>query len=490
MKYSIDIDILKKAKILVIGDVMLDRYLWGKVGRISPEAPVPIVRICEKSEVLGGGGNVAANLSSLGSSVSVIGFRGNDEKGKKLSALFHEKNIDEYLLIDESRPTITKTRVMSQGQQLIRLDEEEKQSFNPDLQDHLFTKITEMLPHCQAVVLSDYGKGMFTSEKLTQHIITLCRQQNVHVLVDPKGKDWERYQGATCITPNSAELELVLDGPLGRDDKSIIAASRKIHDMYGLEWLLVTRGSKGMCLTGSGEPILINANASEVFDVSGAGDTVIATLAAGLGGGLEFHEATELANLAAGVVVGKLGTQPISFAELQSAYKLHELESKSEHQVKITSLEAAKIRVSAWRTSGEKIVFTNGCFDLLHPGHIHLLHQAGDFGDRLVIGLNSDNSVKRLKGVDRPILSENDRAAMLSALECVDLVVIFEDDTPLSIIDALRPDVLVKGADYKEEEVVGQEIVQSSGGSVRLVPLMHGISTTGIVNKLSSEDES
>jgi D-beta-D-heptose 7-phosphate kinase/D-beta-D-heptose 1-phosphate adenosyltransferase len=478
---------LAQAKVLVMGDIMLDSYLWGDVGRISPEAPVPVVRVKEKSLVLGGAGNVAANLAGLGCPVAVIGVLGPDEAGERLKTMLDERGIQNLLLTDTSRITTTKTRVMAQRQQLLRLDEEFPEVFPNPLQTQLEDLFEKEVRNCNAVVLSDYGKGMFQTPEMCQNIIKLCRQLNIPVLVDPKGDNWERYRGATCITPNTAELELVTGVSTCEGEKTMVSSARSVLQRFDLDWLLVTRGPKGMCLVcQEAKPVMISARAREVFDVSGAGDTVIAALAAGLAAGLSFVKATELSNTAAGVVVGKLGTQPINKAELNTCLQMNLSEGQIHGPIKLVSLEAAGIQVQAWRTSGEKVIFTNGCYDLLHPGHIDLLHQANNLGDRLVVGLNTDASVKRLKGENRPILSEQDRGAILSALGCVDLVVLFDEDTPLDLIKKLRPDILVKGADYRPEEVVGREVVESYGGKVKLVPLLEGYSTTSITNKVLS----
>ncbi len=483
---TIDMNLLSQATILVIGDIMLDRYVWGEVARISPEAPVPVVRVREQTEVLGGAGNVAANLAGLECPVTVIGMCGDDESGRQLKKLFDDKKITTHLFAGDSRPTITKTRIMAQNQQLFRMDEENVEPFSPGAQTQLIELVEENLSKCKTVVLSDYGKGLFQTPDLSQKIIKLCRKQDIPVIVDPKGKDWKRYQGATFITPNTAELDLVSPSSVDRDETKLIASAKEIRNTCSIDWLLVTRGPSGMCLLGPEEAVfLIPARAREVYDVSGAGDTVVAVLAAGIASGLPFPEAAEMANAAAGIVVGKLGTQPITKSEISDAVRMIKSAGPSPYSAKVASQDAAKIQIQSWRTSNEKIVFTNGCFDLLHPGHINLLHQARSFGDRLVVGLNTDASVKRLKGDSRPILSEQDRAEILSALSCVDIVVLFDEDTPLSLIEILKPDIIVKGADYKPHEVVGHEVVAAYGGEVKLAQLLEGYSTTGIANKMN-----
>ncbi len=481
----IDFSSLSRINILVIGDVMLDQYVWGDVARISPEAPVPVVRVRERTELLGGAGNVASNLAGLECPVTVIGICGDDDTGNRLKKIFDEKLITTCLLVDKKRPTTTKTRIMASNQQLFRLDEEDTRSISSDVLDQLFKAVEKTLPKSQAVVLSDYGKGLFQSKQVCQNIINLCHKHGVPVIVDPKGKDWERYQGATVITPNTAELDMVCQSSVDSDETKLITSAKSIRHTFNINWLLVTRGPHGMCIVGPEEAIfLIPARAREVFDVSGAGDAVVAVLAIGIAAGLTMAEAAEIANTAAGIVVGKIGTQPVTKVELVNSLRMVRSNGTSPYSAKIASQDAAKIQTQSWRTSSEKIVFTNGCFDLLHPGHINLLHQARSFGDRLVVGLNTDASVKRLKGDSRPILSEQDRASILSALSCVDMVVMFDEDTPLKLIENLRPDILVKGADYKPHEVVGHKIVTSFGGKVKLVQLLEGYSTTGIADRM------
>ncbi len=480
------LDKLSKSRVLVIGDVMLDRYLWGEVSRISPEAPVPVVRVRGNTQGLGGAGNTASNLAGLECPVALIGLRGADEAGELLMALLEKRGIENRLLVSPSHPTITKTRVVAHGQQVVRLDEEEHEGLNSTVSKRILSLAEETLPSSQAMILSDYGKGLLQMPGLAQALIALGKKHDIPVLVDPKGRDWERYHGATCITPNTAELELVTQSDLGIDGTTLVARGQSIRQEYNLAWLLVTCGPQGICLIGTkGPPLFIQALTREVYDVSGAGDTVIATLAAGVASGLPFPEAAQIANLAAGIVVSKLGTQSIGLAELRTALLLNETGGKWIGSVKVKTLDDAQQLVQAWRANGEKIVFTNGCFDLLHPGHIHLLYQARSLGDRLVVGLNSDDSIRRLKGTNRPILSGQDRATLLGALTYVDLVVMFDEDAPLALLEALKPDILVKGADYRVEEVIGRHIVEAHGGHVHLIPILKGYSTTGIANRLS-----
>ena len=476
-----------RARILVLGDVMLDRYIMGEVRRISPEAPVPILHIKERYEVPGGAGNVGNNLAKLGCETVLLGVIGDDAEGALLRGLCIQNEMHDMLLIDKTRPTITKTRIVAKDQQLLRLDDEQLEVLTDFARTELLDRFEKSVARCRAVVLSDYGKGILQTPGFSQSVISLAGKHGVPVFVDPKGKEWERYYNSTCITPNGAELEDVAEAP-AQGEVELIREAEKVRERYGAEWLLVTRGSKGMCLLGrQNAPLVIPTIAREVYDVSGAGDTVIAVLAACVACGLHFPEAARIANTAAGIVVGKLGTQPITASELQYGLQLEESGINGiRYAGKSGSLESAQLQTQAWRSNGDKIVFTNGCFDLLHPGHIHLLEEAKGLGDRLIVGLNSDASVKRLKGPRRPILSENDRLVLLKALSCVDLVIIFDEDTPIRLIEALRPDILVKGSDYLPEQVVGREIVESYGGRVALVSLMDGYSTTRIAEKLAS----
>jgi D-beta-D-heptose 7-phosphate kinase/D-beta-D-heptose 1-phosphate adenosyltransferase len=486
MAAALDVEKFEQCRILVLGDIMLDRYLWGDVERISPEAPVPVFRIRERSETPGGAGNVVSNLVGLQCSVALIGVRGRDEAGERLSRLFQNSRVQSHIVVDSGRPTITKTRVVSHGQQLLRLDEEEIIPLTADLTRDVLQSVEDSLPNCGAVILSDYGKGLLHSESLVGHVIGSAKGRDIPVIIDPTGKNWDKYKGATCITPNTKELEIAYGEALGDKDR-LVEAMRWALLEYDLGWLVVTRGPLGMCLMSEKDkvPIFIPTVARQVYDVSGAGDTVIATLTLAVASGFDFPDAARLANLAAGIVVGKVGTQPVKILELQAALATSAGGVDSRIMPKVTSLDAGAIQVRAWKANGERIVFTNGCFDLLHPGHIHLLNQANELGDRLIVGLNSDASVRRLKGPGRPILNERDRAALVSSLDCVDLVVLFDEDTPKLLIETLRPHVLVKGSDYRPEEVVGRAFVESYGGQVHLVPLLEGYSTTAIANKVA-----
>lgn len=469
--------------ILVVGDLMLDCYLWGQVERISPEAPVPVVLLEKESECAGGAANVAANLAGLGVATHLCGFLGSDDHGIRLKHLIHQQGINTSGLVHaENHPTITKTRVLGGHQQMIRIDREKRAPYSDKEIQSLIRVIQKQLADKPAVVIfSDYAKGVL-SETLCQAVISEAKRAGIPVLVDPKGRDYTKYRGATALTPNKKETAEAC-GVDTHDTQALLEKAGLLRQQLQLEFLAVTRGEEGISLLENSQPPLhIPASARQVFDVSGAGDTVIATLAAGLMAGLDHAQALQLANLAAGVVVGKVGTVPITKPEL-----LHELTLRnSEEQAdKICDLEALQIRVASWRGSGQKIVFTNGCFDLLHAGHVTYLEAARKLGDRLVLGLNTDRSVRALKGESRPIIQEQDRARVLAALEAVDAVILFDEDTPLKLIAAVKPDILAKGSDYREDEVVGGTEVKSWGGKVALVDLVPGRSSSNIIQKLA-----
>ncbi len=460
---------------------MLDRYFWGEVERISPEAPVPVVKISHKTQCLGGAGNVAMNLAGLKCPLFLLAICGRDDQGEQLDQLLTEAGIDHHLITACHYPTTTKTRVIGQGQQLLRLDEEKTSAITPEMEEELLQVFENYLSMTKAVILSDYGKGIFNAD-VAAKIIARCQSKKIPVFVDPKGNNWQRYRGASCITPNENEFDLV--APFDRSSTTDLAAKAE-HTIAEIELahLLITRGAKGMSLFSPGRnAVHIPTKAREVFDVSGAGDTVIATMAAGVACGLSMETAAGLANTPAGVVVGKLGTHPITTLELKQAI----LNKGDAAPQKIVNREQAQEIAERWRQAGENIVFTNGCFDILHVGHMKIIRSAAGYGSKLIVGLNSDASVTRLKGASRPMVPENERASLLSNLESVDLVVIFGEDTPLELIKYLKPHVLVKGGDYTPETVVGTEEVQSWGGEVVIVPLLEGFSTTQIIHKMNS----
>jgi D-beta-D-heptose 7-phosphate kinase/D-beta-D-heptose 1-phosphate adenosyltransferase len=474
----------QNCNIVVVGDVILDSYIMGEVKRLSPEAPVPVVQVKNKTTTLGGAGNVALNLVGLGCKVTLMGIRGGDAPGERISAILKQNGIRDKLLIESLHPTTNKIRIIGERRQLLRLDEEEIWKEPEIFGSQFLSQFKKELERADAVILSDYNKG-YLNGVIPREVIHICRKRHVPVFVDPKRKKWERYQNATCITPNIQEIEEITGSIIADDEQMLVEAAQSLIKRYEFDWFLATRGPKGMCLVAPEEPpLFIKASAREVYDVSGAGDTVIATLAAAIAAGFPFPKAAELSNLAAGIVVGKLGAQPISLAELEAAWRINEIGAIRLDKVKISTWDSAKLQVKAWQAVGEKVIFVYGCFDLLHPGHIYLLNQAKELGDRVIVGLNSDASARRLKGPNRPIMPEKDRANMLSALNSVDLIVFFQEETPLPLIKALEPDILVKEADRNLEEVDGREIVESYGGKVHLILPLEGYSTTDILKTI------
>ncbi len=463
-------------RILVVGDLMLDQYIWGEVTRISPEAPVPVVKRRKQTETLGGAGNVALNLARLKLQVMVAGCVGVDHAGDTVANLLKQAGIDIRAVHRlASRPTTVKTRILSGHNQILRLDIEDATPVADLLQPDRIDAFLPAFEDVSAIVLSDYNKGMLT-EPLCQAVITAARRFGIPVLVDPKGHNYHKYAGATALSPNRVELAEATGLPVS-DLDALLAGGARLREELGLDFLAVTLSEQGSALIEPAQIRRFPAVAREVFDVCGAGDTVIATLAACLAANLDWADSMRLANLAAGIVVGKAGTVPVDAEELLDVLV-------EEEPAKLCSLEVLQRRVDSWRARGERVVFTNGCFDLLHAGHVICLEQARRRGDRLVVGLNSDRSVQTLKGPTRPFIPEKDRARLLAALACVDAVVLFEERTPLHVIQAIRPDVLVKGGDYAEETIVGAREVRSWGGEVLCVPLVEGRSTTNLARKL------
>ena len=468
---------------LVIGDLMLDRYLIGDVQRISPEAPIPIVLLKEQSERAGGAANVAANLALLGIKTKIAGCVGEDADATTLLDIINASGIDTSgVFRSAARPTVTKTRILGGHQQMLRLDQESAASFNIAEINQLLASVTSLLAGKPAIViLSDYAKGVL-SPALCQAVIEKSRALGIPVLVDPKGRDYSKYQGATALTPNKRETAEACNVD-SHDTEALIEAASRLREQLSLQFMAITRGEEGITFIDATGTSHLPATAKQVFDVSGAGDTVIATLAAGLMHGLAPLPSFQLANIAAGYVVGKVGTVAITHENL-----LQELVSQdsSGQAGKVCMLESLEHKVDVWRKNGERIVFTNGCFDLLHAGHVTYLEAARKTGDRLILGLNTDRSVSALKGPSRPVIHEQDRARVLAALEAVDAVILFDEDTPLKLISALRPDVIVKGSDYTEAQVVGGAEVKSWGGKVALIDIVPGRSTSKIIEKLAS----
>jgi D-beta-D-heptose 7-phosphate kinase / D-beta-D-heptose 1-phosphate adenosyltransferase len=465
-------------RVLVVGDVMLDKYIWGDVQRISPEAPVPVVRGLRHDEKPGGAANVAMNMACLGAQAVVLGITGADESARLLAESLRTNGVHPQLVPSEDFETVTKMRILGGRQQMLRLDFEHPGAIDEAAYERLIEQTLELLPGAHALVLSDYAKGVVTAE-VCQAVIPAARKLGIPVLVDPKGVDFARYKGATTICPNLGELARAVRLDANELEAIFVAGEAMVADL-GLDFLTATLSEKGIALIRQTDRVVAPAQARQVFDVSGAGDTVIAVMALCLASGLEPETAIELANVAAGIVVGKVGTVPVQRHELLAALG-PQIALHAEDRV-LTREELVK-RVQLWKASSERVVFTNGCFDLLHIGHITLLEQARRFGDRLVVAINSDASVSCLKGPTRPIVSQNDRARVLAALAAVDAVVIFDEPTPLELVVAVQPDILVKGGDYNPETVVGAAEVKSWGGEVRIVPLVEGFSTTRLIEK-------
>ena len=469
-------DILSK-NILVIGDIMLDTYYYGNVDRISPEAPVPVFRKNNDRSVPGGAANVAANLIAAGQNVSMLSIVGEDEAGTKLINILKGQNINTDLVLPINRRTTEKIRFLaSNNQQVLRLDIEDTEPLPDAYCKKYDTLLEENLSTFDLIIISDYLKGVLTYD-FTQIVIKKAKEHNIPVIIDVKDKKSEKYAGATLLKPNLKELR-ELTGKAAETDNDIISASEGLRKARDVQYVLTTLGARGMVFAGDSEPYLIPAFGQEVFDVTGAGDTTIAYLGACMANGFAMREAVDIANLAAGIQVSKVGTSSVYWSEIRN--KLVEQTEAVEH--KMISNEAIKY----FRKDHEKqkIVFTNGCFDILHVGHIRYLQEAARLGDVLIVGLNSDSSVKRLKGSERPINNENERAEMLVALGFVDYVMIFDEDTPLELIKTIRPDVIVKGGDYTPDNVVGKKEVEENGGKLVIIPFIEGKSTTNIIDKL------
>ena len=473
---------LRHGRVLCVGDAMLDRFVSGEVRRISPEAPIPVFQIKGEARMPGGAGNVVRNVTALGGSACLVAVVGDDAEGRELSAMVEaEERLEPRLVVEAGRPSTVKTRFIASGQQLLRTDRETTRPIADATADKVSSLATDAVGSCDVVVLSDYAKGVLT-EAVVEAVIGAARAAQKPVVVDPKGADFSRYRGATVLTPNRGELAVATGMPTD-DDDSVIAAARALIELCEAEAVLVTRGQDGMSLVGRDTAAChLPAEAREVYDVSGAGDAVVATFAAALGHGAPFDAAARLANHAAGIAVGKVGTAVVYGDDLLHAVHANEW---SVIEAKIATLAGALERVERWRRKGLRIGFTNGCFDLLHPGHVSLLAQAKAACDRLIVGLNSDASVTRLKGPDRPIQAESARAQVLASLASIDVVVTFDEDTPIALLEALRPDLLVKGADYSVDQVVGADLVRRHGGKVMLAKLEPGHSTTETIARIA-----
>jgi D-beta-D-heptose 7-phosphate kinase/D-beta-D-heptose 1-phosphate adenosyltransferase len=469
-----------RPKVLVIGDLILDEYIWGGVNRISPEAPVPILETKSENLALGGAANVANNLVVLGCEVTLVGAIGQDEKGDRLLELIEERGIrTEGIFRFVHRPTTSKMRIIAHNQQILRIDKEDNRPITEGTEKKIIKFIDETMPEMDGVICSDYQKGILT-EKVIRKLIHRSQQLKKAVIVDPKSADFSLYKGATLLTPNQHEVERSVPIKVNNDE-DLERAAEYLLTLTKAEGILVTRGKDGMTLYRNKEkPVAIPTEAKEVFDVTGAGDTVVSVFGMTVFVGFSFEEAAWLSNMAASIVVGKIGTAVITLDEINEF--LQEEMLRTSHTV--LNLDEMQKIVNLAKSTGKTVVFTNGCFDLIHGGHIEFLEKAKALGDLLILGLNSDSSVKAIKGESRPIKNQKERANILSALRYVDYITIFDETTPENLIREIRPDILVKGDDYKIDDVVGKEIVEGYGARVELIPIVEGLSTTNIVEKI------
>lgn len=470
---------LKEARCIVIGDVMLDHYLYGDVSRISPEAPIPVVNIRRRETVPGGAGNVACNLLAMGVQVVLAGIAGEDEDGRLLCEGLEKRGLIWRGIRSGQRPTTVKTRIVGKGQQIVRFDTESPEWLTEEEEERIMDAVLPELEQCDVLIISDYKKGICTGP-LLQKVIPRMKERGCPVIVDPKGNDWRKYEGADIVTPNFKEFCEIIGKKIDNTEEAIRGESTAVLDRYHVGSLLVTRSEYGMTFSGNEIVHSFPAKARTVYDVSGAGDTVVAVLSSLIATGMDPLSAADLSNIAAGISVSHSGTYEVSFDELKAEYE----EKNDLTDSKIMDLEHLLLQVGKWRKEKKKIIFTNGCFDILHAGHVSYLQKARELGDVLIIGLNADDSVRRLKGNDRPVNPENDRALVLSALAAVDAVVIFNEDTPHDLIRAVAPDVLVKGGDYKTEDIVGREFA----GETRVIPFLPGRSTTDVIRRIQNNE--
>ncbi|MBW2172426.1 MAG: D-glycero-beta-D-manno-heptose-7-phosphate kinase [Deltaproteobacteria bacterium] len=479
---KIDLSRFEKCRILVVGDLMIDEYLWGEVERISPEAPVPVVSVTRDTTTLGGAGNVVNNLVALGAKVSVASVIGAGEsaEGTLLLKLFKDLGVDTSGLIQEStRPTTKKTRILAGHQHVLRIDRETNQEISGEHVDKLIRFVRERIDAFDVVLVSDYGKGLLTKDLLNQ-LIDVANQNEKTIIVDPKGLDFKKYAGATAITPNKREASLAAGTEIV-DDVSLMTAGETLVQGVPVQKVLISCGKEGMVLFEHGnKPHKISAEALQVFDVSGAGDTVLAVLGLGLASGGSFKEAAVFANVAAGIVVGKVGTATVSREELERFLEFSTRGLAAKHKT-LPDLASTAERL---RAEGKRIVMTNGCFDLLHVGHIRLLSESKNMGDVLIVAIDDDESVKTLKGEDRPVIRVQERLRIISALDSVDYVTLFSTEELEQVIEAIQPDILTKGSNYTTDTVLGREIVERSGGEVVLIPITESVSSSRIINQI------
>jgi D-beta-D-heptose 7-phosphate kinase / D-beta-D-heptose 1-phosphate adenosyltransferase len=470
----------ERPKILVVGDLILDEYIWGSVQRISPEAPVPILETRSENLALGGAANVANNLVGLGCEVHLCGAIGQDEKGDKLLKTIHDRSIQtEGIFRFVHRPTTSKMRIIAHNQQVLRVDKEDNRPITEETEKKLIQYINQVIPGMDGVICSDYHKGILT-EKVIKAVTHRAQKSQKSVIVDPKSSDFSLYKGATVITPNLREVARSV--PIKIEDKADLGrAAEYLLSLTKAQAILITQGKDGMSLYQNKEKLVsIPTVAKEVFDVTGAGDTVISVFSMAVFVGFDYEEAAWLSNMAASVVVGKVGTAVVTLTEINEFLQEELLRTSRT----VLELEELKKIISMAKSTDKKVVFTNGCFDIIHGGHIEFLKKAKSMGDILIVGLNTDQSVKKLKGENRPIKNEQERANILSALKYIDYITLFGETTPEKLIREIRPDILVKGNDYKIDEVVGREIVEGYGAKVELIPIVHGHSTTNTLEKI------
>lgn len=469
---------IKGKKVLVFGDLMLDEHIWSRVTRISPEAPVPIADVIKINHVPGGCGNVAVNIAALGGVPYLVGIIGRDSSGEKLTIALKKANVStRHVVVDPKRPTILKSRIIASSQHVVRVDREDRTELSPVLKKRIIEQVKKLLPQMDAVIISDYAKGMVNSETAAE-VIKLAKKHKKFVAVDPKTNDYRKYFGASIITPNLAEAALGAGIKIS-DDKTLLRAGQNLLKTAGSKYILITRGKEGMSLISTKETVHIPVIPREVFDITGAGDSVIATLSLAVGAGAAVKEACMLGNTAASVVVGKIGTAPCYREELEAA-----VEGSESIARKIRLRKDLQPIVQNLRNSGARIVFTNGCFDILHLGHVRYLREAKRLGDILIIGVNTDDSVRALKGSPRPYVSEMERAEILASLECVDYVTLFPELRPDELIAIIKPDIHVKGGDYNVTQLPERKLVEKLGGKVVVIPPIKGRSTTNIVDRI------
>ena len=480
---QIDISRFDHCRLLVVGDLMIDEYVWGEVDRISPEAPVQVVSVKNEEYTLGGAGNVVNNLVALGAKVSVLGVTGTGRDGKLLRNRLKDLGVDTRGVIQErSRPTTKKTRIIADHQQVLRIDRETKEEVAFSTFKSLTTLAEKIIPGVDLILISDYGKGLIT-RNLIADLVKIAKNNNKITIADPKGRDFTKYSGVSLLTPNSREASLA-SGVEISDPKNISTAGKILIEKSGIEKLLITCGKDGMVLFEPGrKPFKISTKAREVYDVSGAGDTVMAVLGLGMAAGLPLKEAITLANTAAGIVVGKVGTATVSKRELLQALK----QTSENNASKYKSLNEISQLCRKLQKDRKRIVLTNGCFDLLHVGHIRLFSASKQLGDVMIVAIDDDDSVKLLKGAGRPVIGAAERVRILSALDSVDYVVVFATNELDNVLGAIRPDVLTKGSDYESAKILGREIVESFGGRIEQIPITEEISTTQIINSIKNK---